>query len=368
MDRFLRCCDGDLRASIADSAMMWMVHEEMQRAHEKVKTKDSTARLNEISKFYQLAVIQLEVCHKFVQQETEDGHHQGLLDDLGSIRDHLRGRQLESEAAIAEKDRELLEMAENELRLRKALEAKEREVVLLRRRLESACSPRWMVDGDEETSDAVDWRAGDETSRIGKGEGRAGFETMIAPDIDAFKETLDMAFGKMRDAIVMSETEPSDQQMVSTMERDVLVVSVKEFVADVKTRFEAEQGIRLAQDADLEESRVSELLSSFTHQVYGKLSKHTARLEDMKRQTDSCTEQVASLRQKERLYREAFVVTSQNLRKAENEVDLLADQVDRLLDTLESVYVKLCRHSPILEQHSDIWELLASVHRELKGV
>lgn len=84
--------DGRCRSvSITDSTMMWIVHQAMDKAHEKVKSKEGIVeRLNEMSKFYELAVMQLEGCLKFVQEETDscilESNHEEVLSDLKVIR------------------------------------------------------------------------------------------------------------------------------------------------------------------------------------------------------------------------------------------------------------------------------------------
>lgn len=98
-----------LKFSITDSTMMCIVHDAMDRAHGKVKSRGVIARLSEMSRFYELAIIQLEGCLKFVHEEAEaygfDRSHQDLLIDLAEIRNHLLGRLEESEMAISDKDR-----------------------------------------------------------------------------------------------------------------------------------------------------------------------------------------------------------------------------------------------------------------------
>lgn len=120
--------------SLADSTMMWIVHYAMNKAQEMMKTKTKVIeRLNEISKFYELAVMQLEGCLNIVHAETEssflESNHEEVLEELREINDRLQGHLEESELAISEKDRELTERLENEVKLRHVLELKERELV-----------------------------------------------------------------------------------------------------------------------------------------------------------------------------------------------------------------------------------------------
>lgn len=134
--------DGRFEVTLTDSTMMWIVHCAMNKAQEKMKSKKGVIeRLNEISRFYELAVMQLEGCLAFVQKETDRSnnsspfydskHIEQVLSELREIKDRLEGRLRESEIAISNKDREFTERLENEMMLRKALEMKEGEIVSL---------------------------------------------------------------------------------------------------------------------------------------------------------------------------------------------------------------------------------------------
>ncbi|TKY46167.1 WPP domain-associated protein [Spatholobus suberectus] len=136
MDGIFGYMNGRFEVSLADSTMMWIVHYAMNKAQEKMKAKTGVIeRLNEISKFYELAVMQLEGCLSIVHAETEssylESNHEEVLNDLRDIKDRLQWRLKESELAIVEKDRELTERLEKELQLRHALELKERQLVSL---------------------------------------------------------------------------------------------------------------------------------------------------------------------------------------------------------------------------------------------
>ncbi|XVF23637.1 hypothetical protein REPUB_Repub13aG0056600 [Reevesia pubescens] len=94
-----------IKVSITESTIMQILHIAMDKAYRKVRSKNGVfQRLNEISKFYELAVIQLEGCLKFVHEETEnsvlDSSHEVLVDDLTEIRG-LQGRLKEVELAIS---------------------------------------------------------------------------------------------------------------------------------------------------------------------------------------------------------------------------------------------------------------------------
>lgn len=270
MDEFFGGMDGRFRVSITDSTMMCIVHHAMDKAHEKVKSKEGVVeRLNEISKFYELAVMQLEGCLKFVQEETGscilESNHEEVLEDLTEIRDRLQGRLKESELAISEKDRELTERIENELKLRQALEVKETELVSLRAKLELERTKSEgieefvlgnRVSGDEdrdgefcELKHSVDQQVWNIKQKLGPDyklideERNRGIDNkrieQMGLDIDILKETLDLAFGKMQNAIFLSQMRPIEQQWKWSIEKDTISVLIKGLTRNFQESFEA---------------------------------------------------------------------------------------------------------------------------------
>lgn len=155
MDDFFKGLDGRLRASgmLADSIMMGIVNSAMENAYKNSCSKEGDlVRLNEKSRFCELATIQLEWCLKFLQQQQEEEeeesthentsnniHHfvesncdrERLLSDLLVTRDRIHNRLKETELMIAEKDRELSERMEIESNLRLALEVKDEDITSL---------------------------------------------------------------------------------------------------------------------------------------------------------------------------------------------------------------------------------------------
>nr|XP_048326726.1 LOW QUALITY PROTEIN: repetitive organellar protein [Ziziphus jujuba var. spinosa] len=267
MDEFFGGMDGRLRVSITDSTMMWIVHYAMDKAHEKVKSKEGDIeRLNEISKFYELAVMQLDGCMKFVQEEIDnyyilESRHEEVLADLSEIRDRLQCRLNESELAIREKDRELKERLENELKLRQALEIKERELDSMRAKNKLGRSRSEGVDqehvignwasADEnkegefcELKNSVDqqvWNIRQKLEPDNKFDKEKDQEKKIeqmGSDIDVLKETLDVAFVKMQNAIISSEVAPIEHQWIWSIEKDTIAIMLKGMI-DFQEDFEA---------------------------------------------------------------------------------------------------------------------------------
>ncbi|PON34103.1 hypothetical protein PanWU01x14_347230 [Parasponia andersonii] len=256
MDEVFGGMEGRFRFSITDSTMMRIVHTAMNKAHERVKSKEGVIeRLNEISKFYELAVMQLEGCMKFVQEEPDifildSSHEEEVLAGLAEIRNRLRGRLSESEMAIREKDRELTERLDSELKLRQALELKERELVSLRAKLKLEKTRTEGVEDRDgefcELMNSVDQQVWNIRQKLEPDQHNMLDESIdnqkieqMGSDIDMLKETLDLAFGKMRNAIILSEVAPIEQQWRWGVEKDTVFILLKGLMWDFQEKFGA---------------------------------------------------------------------------------------------------------------------------------
>ncbi|KAF9595686.1 hypothetical protein IFM89_002590 [Coptis chinensis] len=325
------CCDGNnvnmmdelldgLRVSGmgADSIMLGIVYSAMEQAFDKVCCKEGVIeRLNEKSRFCELAVMQLDWCLKFVQEKNymfvldeSICEREKLVSDLLETRDRIHRRLEETEFAIAEMDRELSERFENEMNLSRALEIKDRELQSLRSSFEAdkKGSDGWVTgddgrDGDFcELKNSVDQqffnikqKLEDERINITSGmrkmsqdmlngvddcepdlelnvngngnsdsrenelkgisseldppnyslrrELSTGFEKM-GSDIDILKETLDVAFGMMSNAISLAEVGPTEQQWRWAVEKDAVAVVFRGFVRDVQEDVQRKVGER----------------------------------------------------------------------------------------------------------------------------
>lgn len=138
MDEFLDEMDCRYRS---DSIMMKLLRSAMDKAYEKVQSKDGPIEcLHERSKFYELAIIQIKGCHSLIQEETDscipESSREKMLMDLIELQDLLQARLKEMKTSIKEKDKELTERLKNEFKLKQALELKERELLRLRANIE----------------------------------------------------------------------------------------------------------------------------------------------------------------------------------------------------------------------------------------
>ncbi|MQM00390.1 hypothetical protein Taro_033117 [Colocasia esculenta] len=146
MEELLEGLNCSLRVSgmIGDSIMVSIVNSAMEEAYERIlSSKEGGLEcLNDKSRFCGLAIMQLEWCLKYLQEEMDacvvksDDERERLVGDLRVTRDRLRSRLEETESAIAEKEMELEDMNQSESDLRRALESKDKELRSLRTSLE----------------------------------------------------------------------------------------------------------------------------------------------------------------------------------------------------------------------------------------
>ncbi|XWS07949.1 hypothetical protein CRYUN_Cryun41cG0035100 [Craigia yunnanensis] len=264
--------NGRIKVSITESTMMQILHNAMDKAYRKVKSKNGALeRLNEISKFDELAVIQLEGCLKFVQEETEnyvlESSHEVLLEDLTEIRDRLQGLLKEVELAISDRDKELMERLGNELKLTKALEISENELdslhadLKLKQRKSEGIEELFLSNqastdnGDREgefreLKNSVDQKVWNIQQQLGPNyqlrdeERSQGIDNkkieQMGSDIGILKETLDLAFRKMQNAIFLSELGPIEHQWMWNIERGTAAIVIKGSLKDFRENFEEE--------------------------------------------------------------------------------------------------------------------------------
>ncbi|CAF2136079.1 unnamed protein product [Brassica napus] len=239
MKDIMKEVEGKVKFSMADSTMMLLVQQAMDKAHEKIKTKHGLLlRLNAISLFYELAVLQLQSCLNFVQQETDnlESNHEEVVRDLRKIKDRLHHRLLETELAILEKDRELLERSENEASLRNVLESKETELVHLQdlERKRSSCNE--IGEEFSELKSSVDHQVMNLRQKIETEYDGLGKEAddPSGVDIDVLKGTMDLAFNKMHHAIFLSELGPIEQSWRWSVERETMGLLIKGFMSGLE--------------------------------------------------------------------------------------------------------------------------------------
>eukprot|EP00252_Welwitschia_mirabilis_P013680 TRINITY_DN3008_c0_g1_i1.p1 TRINITY_DN3008_c0_g1~~TRINITY_DN3008_c0_g1_i1.p1 ORF type:complete len:1232 (+),score=357.83 TRINITY_DN3008_c0_g1_i1:261-3956(+) len=129
-------------------------------------------------------------------------------------------------------------------------------------------------------------------------------------------------------------------------------------VDEEKQRYALQKGENLVKN-------VIQNMQGMERRVSDKIEANMLRLENNKRQLLKLCEKHSAFLMKETSRKKKLEQMSQNLRKAEQEVDLLGDDVDALLDLLGKIYISLNRYSPILQHYPGMVELLTLTREKL---
>ncbi|XP_027087243.2 WPP domain-associated protein-like [Coffea arabica] len=109
------------------------------------------------------------------------------------------------------------------------------------------------------------------------------------------------------------------------------------------------------------------MLADFECKVTGKMKANSLRVEDSSSQLNSLVKKANLLKRTGRVYQQRLERKCAHLQKAEAEVDLLGDKVDKLLNLLEKIYIALDHYSPVLRHYPGVMETLKLIRRELTG-
>lgn len=115
--------------------------------------------------------------------------------------------------------------------------------------------------------------------------------------------------------------------------------------------------IRNAMDASLK----------FEETALEKLHHNFLRLKEVEQQLVMLSGQVNSFAVRESHYRKMYDRRYRNLQKAEEEVDLLGDEVDSVLSLLGKVYIVLNHYAPILQHYPGIPDVVNLIKKEIAG-
>ncbi|KAL6542686.1 hypothetical protein OROHE_010206 [Orobanche hederae] len=124
---------------------------------------------------------------------------------------------------------------------------------------------------------------------------------------------------------------------------------------------------KLKKEMELALSELSNLFDDFECRISGGIRKNSLRFEDASSHLKSLNKMANDLRRREKMYKRKLDLKSANLQKAEDEVDLLGDEVDALLRLLNKIYIGLDHYSPVLKHYPGIVDILELVRRELSG-
>ncbi|XP_019230222.1 PREDICTED: uncharacterized protein LOC109211173 isoform X2 [Nicotiana attenuata] len=354
--------------SKSDGIVMGILRSAMDKAHEKVQSEAGSIEfLHERSKFYELAVILVESGLSIVQQETDilESNREKVISDLTEMRHWLLGRIKVMKLLITEKDRELTERTENELKLRQVLETKERELVFIRDKFELQ---RTKSEGSQDLrlvqkNEAIEGETSDSKSDselLNEGscqndlygsyhipEIKPMTDHSLRPeqnnviqqmssDIDILKETLDFAFGRRDNG----EMVPLEKQWRCTIEKDTLSVLIKGFINDIQKRFESELKKRGDQiPLEFSNDNLSEFICEITalrHELETFYSRHDEERKTMNKQ-DILGQKQAKVR---RTCSEPLPKVAHQLSDQEDQEDGGSNYVAKLIKNHESILKK----------------------------
>lgn len=134
------------------------------------------------------------------------------------------------------------------------------------------------------------------------------------------------------------------------MNRIVFSATIKDVVSNANCTLHEFQRIRVPENSK--------------YKINEKLAVISSRLENFKLQLHPLVQHATLLRRKESLYRTAFTKRCENLQRAEAEVDVLGDQVDKLTGLLKKTYLTLHQQSPFLKS-SEVLEILKLIKQEV---
>ncbi|KAI3797355.1 hypothetical protein L1987_32611 [Smallanthus sonchifolius] len=105
----------------------------------------------------------------------------------------------------------------------------------------------------------------------------------------------------------------------------------------------------------------------FESRVTWDVKNNYTRLENSRTQLGSLVTAANVLKNTGILYKQKLEMKCCDLQMAEEEVDLLGDEVETLLGLLQKIYIALDHYSPVLQHYPGVIEILELVRRELSG-
>ncbi|GAA0185382.1 hypothetical protein LIER_32670 [Lithospermum erythrorhizon] len=232
-----------------NSIVIGVLRSAMDKTHEKLQSKyDGPIEfLHERSKFYELSAILVESVLNIMQEEIDIIKNNGetIRLDLMEIEHWLQGRVKQTKSSLVEKDKELKDKIENELRLKEALDLKEKELIYLREKLEAEQSKReneaedfdesiiFSIDQHEHNRDDI---IQDEEFSVFDSERAEQNEVIqqMSSDINILIGTLDYTFGRMHKAQIL----PLEKKWKCAIEKDIVSMFIRGFLKDIKQKIE----------------------------------------------------------------------------------------------------------------------------------
>lgn len=169
-------------------------------------------------------------------------------------------------------------------------------------------------------------------------------------EVHELKQKLELAMKELRDTNeekrVLIEQKQHAESLVETKER--------EHMKQVQSLIIFIQGL-------------SKTVADFECRVVEDIKRCNLRLDSLNSQSKGLILKAIVIKRTGLMYKQKLERRCSDLQKAEEEVDLLGDEVDTLLGLLEKIYIALDHYSPILQHYPGIMEILKLVRRELSG-
>nr|GEX09283.1 hypothetical protein [Tanacetum cinerariifolium] len=391
----------------ADLSFMTLFRSSVGNVHEKVRSTHGPIQcLYETSKFYELAIIQIDACLKFFEKGSPDQfldtRGKNMLTNLGDLKGLFHERLNKTKYLTTEKDKELVY-------LQTKLELETPNLPIF--------DPKSRSSGDKELKEKV------------KNDQNVTIEQMCS-DIDVLKGTLDLAFGRVHQD---DSTRPLEKQFRLSIEKETILIIIRGFIHDFKidilntiddvtkrdtiimrlieekrelnlqTMSMEEHYMILLNDCHKEfygyevEAKVREDIfvyvlreaakdwialvenESVKRQMADEICKYVYNetindfeikldIQLQKIQQEKLLDiQLQKIRQEKLVYKKAFARRCENLLLAETEVDLLGDQVEALEDLLRNIYFVLDQNSSALSQHIQVMDILKLIKKQVSG-
>lgn len=357
-----------------------------ERLHEKDKLLNLVCKENEEHK-QQIALLDklIEdkenascVADKQLEQRDQIEKEKKMLDQALEECEELKKQKLLLESAILGKN-DILDLARSEqeelkeqvLSIKKVVEEKETTLNMALRDLEEARKEKERLEGiireKETTLNLFAHKEEDQRKQLEAIiADRENACTAAARNIKEHEETIFYLKKNLKEkelslelSVIVKEEELQQKYLLQE-EVQKLKMAVKNMQMHIHTiekpnKIEAAEAIKKCMDASLE----------LEHRVTEKIQENVSRLEQNKQQLMKLQGQVDALVLRESYYKEKLERKCCNLKKAEEEVDLLGDEVDALLSLLEKIYAALDHYSPVLQHYPGILDLLKLIKREL---
>nr|GEV12461.1 hypothetical protein [Tanacetum cinerariifolium] len=329
----------------ADLSFMTLLRSSVGNVHKKVRSTNGPIQcLYETSKFYELAIIQIDACLKFFEKGSQDQFldtkGKNMLTNLGDLKGLFHERLNKTKYLITEKDKELVY-------LQTKLELETLNLPIF--------DPKSRSSGDKESKEKV------------KNDQNVMIEQMCS-DIDVLKGTLDLAFGRVHQD---DSTRPLEKQFRLSIEKETILIIIRGVIHDFKIDIQNTIDDVTKRDAII--MRLIEEKRELNLQTMSMEEHYMILLNDCHKEfygyevETKLDIQLQKIQQEKLVYRKAFARRCENLLLAETEVDLLGDQVEALQDLLRNIYFVLDQNSSALSQHIQVMDILKLIKKQVSG-